>query len=97
MWPTQMETVYRLIKYKLEVVLLANGNDLPSVLVAYSVDMKETYENIRRILYKIFYHDSNWKLCSDLKVVALLTGLQTGYTNFCCFLCERDSRSLDKY
>ncbi|GBO32180.1 hypothetical protein AVEN_207917-1 [Araneus ventricosus] len=67
-------------KTSLKVVLLANGNDLPSVLVAYSVDMKETCENISRILDKICYHDYNWKPCSDLKVVALLTGLQTDYT-----------------
>ncbi|GBM15585.1 hypothetical protein AVEN_95228-1 [Araneus ventricosus] len=72
----------------LKVVLLAIRNDLPSVPVAYSVDMKETYENISRILDKICYHDYNWKLCADLKVVALLKGLQTGCTKFCCFLCE---------
>ncbi|GBM77926.1 hypothetical protein AVEN_89589-1 [Araneus ventricosus] len=46
-------------KTSLKVVLLANGNDLPLVPVAYSVDMKETYENIYRILDKICYHDYN--------------------------------------
>ncbi|GBM22451.1 hypothetical protein AVEN_221514-1 [Araneus ventricosus] len=84
-------------KTSLKVVLLANGNDLPSVPVAYSVDMKETNENISRILDKICYHEYNWKLCADLKVVALLTGLQTGYTKYCCFLCEWDSRARDKH
>ncbi|GBM49112.1 hypothetical protein AVEN_69266-1 [Araneus ventricosus] len=68
-----METVYSkpfiAPKANLKVVLLANGN-LPSVPVAYSVDMKETYENISRILDKICY-DYNWKHCADLKVVAL--------------------------
>ncbi|GBM80837.1 hypothetical protein AVEN_219583-1 [Araneus ventricosus] len=33
-------------KTSLKVVPLAHKNDLPSVPVAYSVDMKETYENI---------------------------------------------------
>ncbi|GBN16426.1 hypothetical protein AVEN_126509-1 [Araneus ventricosus] len=84
-------------KTSLKVVLLANGNDLPSVLVAYSADMKEMYENISRILDKIGYHDYNWKLCTDLKVVALLMGLQTGYTKYCCFLCEWGSRARDKH
>ncbi|GBM94192.1 hypothetical protein AVEN_219095-1, partial [Araneus ventricosus] len=83
-------------KRSLKVVLLANENDLPSVAVAYSVDMKETYVNISRILDKICYHDYNWKLCADLKV-ALFTGLKTGYTKFCCFLCEWDSRARDKH
>ncbi|GBM47116.1 hypothetical protein AVEN_24247-1 [Araneus ventricosus] len=40
-------------KRSLKVVPLANENDLLSVPVAYSVDMKETYENISRILDKI--------------------------------------------
>ncbi|GBM17170.1 hypothetical protein AVEN_47578-1 [Araneus ventricosus] len=31
--------------------------------------MKETYENINRILDKICYHDYNWKLCTDLKLL----------------------------
>ncbi|GBN10989.1 hypothetical protein AVEN_13652-1 [Araneus ventricosus] len=59
--------------------------------------MKETYENISRILDKIGYYDYNWKLCADLKVVALLADLQTGYTKYCCFLCEWDSRARDKH
>ncbi|GBM41357.1 hypothetical protein AVEN_241506-1 [Araneus ventricosus] len=42
--------------------------------------MKAVYEKISRILDKICYHDYNWKICSDLKVVALLTGLQTQAT-----------------
>ncbi|GBN98411.1 hypothetical protein AVEN_33401-1 [Araneus ventricosus] len=82
-------------KANLKVVLLANGN-LPSVPVAYSVDMKETYENISRILDKICY-DYNWKHCADLKVVALLTALQTGYPKYCCFVCEWDIRARDKH
>ncbi|GBM27551.1 hypothetical protein AVEN_97068-1 [Araneus ventricosus] len=83
-------------KTSLKVVLFANGIDLPSVPVAYSVDMKETYGNISRILDKICY-DYNWKLCAELKVVALLICLQTGYTKYCCFLCEWDSRARDKH
>ena len=33
-----------------------------------------------------------WKLCGDLEVVALLLGMQLGYTKYCCFLCEWDSQ-----
>ncbi|GFU51650.1 uncharacterized protein TNCV_82801 [Trichonephila clavipes] len=61
---------------------LAIGNDLPSVPYAYSVDIKETYENISQTFDKICYHD-----CIDLKVV-LLANLQTSFTKYCCFLCE---------
>ncbi|GBN10126.1 hypothetical protein AVEN_214036-1 [Araneus ventricosus] len=84
-------------KKSLKVVLLASGNDLPSVPVVYSVDMKETRENISRILDKICYHDYNWRLCAGIKVVALLTGLQTGYTRYCCFLCEWGIGVRDKH
>ena len=31
-------------------------------------------------------------ICGDLKVVAILLGMQQGYTKYCCFLCEWDSR-----
>jgi hypothetical protein len=34
-----------------------------------------------------------WQLCGDLKVVAVLLGLQQGYTTFCCFLREWDIRA----
>ncbi|GBO42012.1 hypothetical protein AVEN_247274-1 [Araneus ventricosus] len=86
-----------LSKTSVKVVLLANVNDLSSVPIAYSVDMKERYENISQILDKICYHDYNWKLCADLKVVALLTGLQTGYAKYCCFLCEWDIQARGKH
>ena len=29
-----------------------------------------------------------WQLCGDLKAVALVIGLQGGYTEYCRFLCE---------
>ena len=38
------------------------------------------------------YDEFKWKLCGDLKVVALLLGMQLGYTKYCCFLCEWESR-----
>ena len=36
-------------------------------------------------------------VCADLKVVALLRGLQLGYTKYCCFLCLWDSRARNKH
>ena len=82
----------------LKVVLLANENDLPPVVVAYSMSTKETYKNISQILDKICYEDYNLKLCADLKkVVALLTGLQTGSTKYCCFQSEWGSRGRNKH
>lgn len=55
--------------------------------------MKESYENFETILTSTQYNDHKWHVCADFKVVAMLTGLQPGYTKFCCFLCLWDSRA----
>ena len=73
-------------------MLLHNGNKFPSVPLAYATNMKETYENLKIILEKMQYDKYCWTIWCDLKVIALLMGLQLGYTKFCCFLCEWDSR-----
>jgi len=46
---------------------------------------------MKLLLGKIKYDEFKWKLCGDLKVVALLLGLQLGCTKYCCLLCEWDS------
>jgi len=79
-------------KVSLKVVLLRNGNRFPSVPLAHAANMKESYESMKLLLGKIKYDKFKWKLCGDLKVVALLLGMQLGYTKYCCFQCELDSR-----
>jgi hypothetical protein len=78
-------------KVSLKVVRLHNGNRLTSVLLAHATNMKESYESINLLLGKINYDEFKWKLCDDLKIVALLLGMQLGYTKY-CFLFEWDSR-----
>lgn len=77
----------------LKAVLLHIGNILPSIPIGYAVHMKESYDNMKYLLTCIKYDEHQWQICGDLKVVALLLGLQLGYTKFCCFLCEWDSRA----
>ena len=84
-------------KTSLKFVLLHNGNLLPSIPVAYSTQLKETYDNISNVLTKVKYHDYKWRMCGDLKVIAILMGLQLGYTKFCCFLCEWNSRDKEAH
>ena len=72
-------------KTSLKAVLLHNGNTLPSMPSAYAMDLKETYETMALLLEAIKYKDHAWQLCCDLKVVSLLTGLQDGFTKYCCF------------
>jgi len=40
----------------------------------------------------INYDKFKWQICGDLKVIALLLGLQQGFTKYCYFICEWDSR-----
>ena len=54
--------------------------------------MKEIYKSMKLLLGKIKYDDFKWKLCGDLKIVALLLKMQLRYTKYCCFLCEWDSQ-----
>ena len=79
-------------KVSLKAVLLHDGNELPSIPITHATNMKETYETMKLLLQTVKYNEYKWKICSDLKIVALLLGLQTGYTKYCCFLCEWDSR-----
>lgn len=79
-------------KTSLKAVLLHTTNKKPSIPVAFSTETKETYSVLKTILEKIDYKRHNWKICCDLKIVAMLTGLQGGYTKRMCFICDWDSR-----
>jgi len=52
----------------------------------------ESYESMKLMLGKIKYDEFKLKLCGGLKVVALLLGMQLGYTKYCCLLCVWDSK-----
>ena len=52
-----METVHRFIKIEFKAVLLHNCNTNPSIPVAHSVAMKETYENMPVILKAVNYNE----------------------------------------
>ena len=61
------------------------------VPLCHAANTKESYENMKLFLEKIQYEIYNWNICGNLKVIALLLGLQLGNKKFCCFLCEWDS------
>ena len=83
--------------YSIKGVLLHNGNTMHSIPIAYSVILRETYENLEFILDRIKYNEHEWQICADLKVVAILNGMQTGYTKYMCFLCKWDSRARSEH
>jgi len=49
---------------------------------------------MENILKLVNYNNHNWRICCDLKVVAMLCGLQGGYTKHMCFICDWDSRHI---
>ncbi|GBN37965.1 hypothetical protein AVEN_223736-1 [Araneus ventricosus] len=44
------------------------------------------------MLSSIEYSKHSWHICADLKVIAVLVGLQASYTKFFCFLCQWDRK-----
>jgi hypothetical protein len=81
----------------LKVVLLHNGKKFPYVPLVHAASMKESYESMKLLLGKIKYDEFNWKLWGDLKVVALLLGMELGYTKYCCCVCEWNSRDKNNH
>jgi hypothetical protein len=84
-------------KFSLKGVLLHNGNEQPSIPVIHAVNMKETYASLKFLLQKIEYDQHQWQICADFKVIALVLGMQTGFTKYMCFLCEWDSRDKQQH
>jgi hypothetical protein len=84
-------------KHSLKAVPLHNGNRHPPIPNAYAVHMKETYENMKNLHDKINYNKHCWNICGDLKIITVLLGMQSGYTKYCRFICEWDSRAKDKH
>ena len=84
-------------KASLKGVSLHNGNEFSSIPVAYASHLKECYEVIKMLVLKINYHSQCWSICSDFKVIAILLGMQTGYTKYCCFLYYWDCCNRDKH
>jgi len=90
--PDQWRLFIDLSKVSLKVVLFHKGNKFPSVPLAHAANMKEGYESMKLLLGEIKYDEFKWKLCGDLKDVALLLGMQLRYTIYCCFLFDWDSQ-----
>ena len=81
----------------IKAVLLHIQNKFPAIPVAYARQLKESYEAVETILRLIEYNKYQWKVGGDLKIVGMLTGMQKGYTKFCCFLCLWDSRDRENH
>ena len=84
-------------KRSLKCVLLHNGNSYGAVPIGHSTVLKKQQQDIRTVMNLLKYHEHNWIICADLKMVSLLLGQQKGYTKYPCFLCMRDSRDRERH
>ncbi|GFX08762.1 uncharacterized protein TNCV_4227821 [Trichonephila clavipes] len=78
-------------KLSLKAVLLHNGNILPFIPIGHSVHVMETDANVKLHLELIKDEDYKWWICGDLKIIALLMGMQLGSTKYCSFLCSKSA------
>jgi len=64
-------------------VLLHNGNKFPSVPLAHTTNMKESYEKMKLLLEKLQYKKYTWNVCGSL-LSCLACGLATkSFVAFC--------------
>ena len=68
--------------------VLINKISLYVVSVAYTTATKETRELIETVLESMSYNDFLWEVCCDFKMISVLVGLQAGYVQYACFLCQ---------
>ena len=80
-------------KRSLKCFLQHNGNTFAFIPIGYSVQMKESYGSMKRMVERLKYWEHNWKICGDLKTLRMLLGQQGGYTKYPCFPCLWDSRA----
>lgn len=71
----------------LKAVLLHNDHMHMPIPIAYSRVLKETHNSMKLIFSKVKYNEHKWDVSGDLKVVALIMGLQLGRTKNSCFIC----------
>ena len=64
----------------------------PSIPLAYSLQIKEDYENVKQLLTKIYYAQFKWYVYRDFKMLGVLLGRQSEYTKYSCLLCLWNSR-----
>ena len=89
--PLDWQLFIDLSKLSLKAVLLQNATPYLLFLLITQCIIRSPYENMKILMEAINYDKLKWQICGDLKVIALLLGLQQGFTKYCRFICEQDS------
>ena len=85
------------VKLSLKAVLLHNVNLYPSVpiAIARSSHMKQMRWEYEFTFKRCKFSKYEWQIYGDIKVIGLLVGMQSGFTNFVVF-CVNDRVELKK-
>ena len=94
--PTEGSLFLDSSKQRLKCVLLHNGILYGGVPVGHSVHLREKYDDIKEVINLLKYHEQNWILCVDLKMVNFLFGQQSFYKPP-CHLRMWDSQDREKH
>ena len=84
-------------KHSLKCVLLHNGKFYAAVSIGHSVYLREEHNDINTVIDLLKYHEDNWTIWVDLKMVNFLLGQQRGFTKSPCYICMWDSRAQEKH
>lgn len=76
----------------LKAVLLHNGNQRPSVPLAFSRHCPEKYETMQKILQHIGYDHFKWDTVVDYKLINILLGQMAAASKFPCIFCLWDAK-----
>ena len=68
-------------KRSLKGVVLYNDNRFAYVPLAHSITLKEKHEAVKYVLEKVRYDQHEWDICVEPKMMNLLMGQQSGFTN----------------
>jgi len=74
---TNISDACSLIRQKWACSWFYSTREIDSPL-ANAANMEKCFENMKLLLGKFKYDEFKWTLCGDLKVVALLLGMQLG-------------------
>ena len=84
-------------RHSLKCVLLHNGKFYAAVPIGESVYLREEHNDIKTVVDLLKYHEHNWTICVDLKMVNFLLGQQRGFTKSPCYICMWGSRDREKH
>ena len=70
--PRRVVTFLDSSKRSIKCVLLHNGNRYGAVPVGHSTVLKEQQDEIRTVMNLFIYHEHDWIICVDLKMVSFL-------------------------